>query len=255
MNVNTTKLLSIPTKKALSHCLRSSIISVVWRVLHILLKMNNNLSTTSSNYLELAKIWGGIDQKSMQNIEEFSQEEKGIIISNHESWVFSDYLPLFAKLWEEIMKKSIFYTWAYNLSMNKREFPDYQFRSATLTKREDVIILKQQIVEDINNIKKNGGFIFIMPSWASTDSNAEFQSIFRRMVELIDGDTKILVNQVHHNSDLWYWWMIKSILTNSMRIQVEELKTTIKSEISSSEEWKWLNGQEMRNRYNSMFKK
>ena len=76
----------------------------------------------------------------------------GIIMSNHESWTFSDYLPLLAALWDGILKKTIFYTGSYNLSMNRKESPEYEFRSAALRTKNDVAILADQVTKDIKKM-------------------------------------------------------------------------------------------------------
>lgn len=248
-------LLSIdfPNKKELSEEARSLLISTLWKTLHILFSWwNKNLKDTSEGYLNKTWTKVEIDDESKNAINEFWKLGKWIIISEHKSWVFSDYLPLFSELPDDILKKSIFYTWSYNLSMNKREFPGYEFRPATLKNKKDkheIDNLKKQIEEDIKKVKEKWWYIFIIPSWANTNKNAEFQAIFQRFIKLSDNDLPILENHITHSSSKWYKEIWKSIITKNWWIT--KISSTLwKASDWIDENWKVMNWRQMREKYN-----
>lgn len=241
---------SLPTKQELSHDLRSAVISIAWKVFHVLFSWwDKSLEKTSKGYMKKTHTTINVDDNSTRTIEELKESWKGIIISNHKSGVFSDYLPLFATLWDDVLNKSIFYTGSYNLTMNQREFPEYEFRPATLRTREDVIKLKDQIKNDVEKINSNWWYIFIIPSWANTSEDAEFQAIFQRMIKQAADDLPVLVSHIEHDSSRWY----KQIAESMMKWVKSE--TTITSKLQSAKDWKndnWkaMKWDEMRAKYN-----
>ncbi|HMY81008.1 MAG TPA: hypothetical protein PK048_04170 [Candidatus Absconditabacterales bacterium] len=184
----------------------------------------------------------------------FARGGKGIIISNHKSGVFSDYLPLFATLGDDILKKCIFYTGSYNRAMNQREFPDYVFRPATLRTRKDVIDLKDQLKNDIDYVNNNGGYIFIIPPGANISEDAEFQALFQRIIKGSEDNLSLLVNYIEHDSIRGYKQIAQSIIGSST-----PSKTIITSKLQSVKDWKDNNGNvmkgdEMRKKYNTDMK-
>lgn len=228
--------------------LRSSIISVAWKAFHILLSWSDeSLEKTSKWYLNKTNTSVDIDIESITSILDFKNLWKWIIISNHVSWVFSDYLPLFSILWDEILKKCIFYTWAYNLSMNKREFPEYEFRAATLKTRNDVFGLEKYLNEDIQKVNNEWWYIFIIPSWNSTSNWTDFKAIFQRLIKWSSDNLPILVNHVEHDWDIWYKEIATKLFTG-----LDWVTTRINSQISYAWEWKNLKWKEMREKYNLM---
>lgn len=211
-----------------SPALRSAVISAAGKVFHILLSGGNkSLELTAKWYLRKTKNFPSLDDTSLEAIQSLKSAWQGIIISNHQSGVFSDYLPLFAALWDDILQKSIFYTGAYNLAMNQREFPDYQFRAATLKNREDVIRLKSDIQNDIATINYQWWYIFIIPSWDNTAPDAKFLAVFQRMLEQSNDDLPVLSNQVTHSATWSYSEIAKALLGG------EWFKTSIHANIST----------------------
>jgi len=48
--------------------------------------------------------------------------------------------------------------------MQKREFPGYFFRSISVTSRQQKHRLWEKLQKDVQDIEKNGGYIFIIPT-------------------------------------------------------------------------------------------
>lgn len=243
----------LPDMKKLSHNIRSTVISISWKVFHIILSWwDKSLEKTSKLYVEKTNTNISIDNCSNKAIENLKRLWKWIIISNHKSGNFSDYLPLFATLGDDILKKSIFYTGAYNLAMNKREFPEYEFRAATLKNRKDIIRLMKQIKNDIEKINDIWWYIFIIPSWEGTSDDTEFKAIFQKMIKWSDDNMPVLANYVKHNYSRWYKQIAESI------IRWINSNITISSQLQSVKNWKDSNWKamkwyKMREKYNKDF--
>ncbi len=240
-------------KRVLSDSQKSAIISTAGKIFHLLLAWGDkSMEKTSLWYLKKTNTHIEITEASKLAIQAFKEWGKWIILTAHKSGTFSDYLPLFAEIWDEILKKSIFYTWAFNLSMNKREFPEYTFKSATLTKREDAIILKQQIQEDIQKVSTEWWFIFIAPSWVDVEENSHFKGLFKRFVSWLDDNFPILVSHVTYDTDRWYKEVALSLLR--WKWSTVNVSAQLWSVWDRKNDWKPLSWEEMREKYNKMNK-
>lgn len=232
---------------------RSSVISVLWRWLHLVFWQLWNLYKTSNSFLSMTNTTVEIDDSSKVEIEKLRKDGKGIIISNHSSWIFTDYLPLFAQLWEEVLNKCIFYTWDYNLEMNKREFPNLSFRSATIpnwANIEYVKSMKEQLEKDVESIIKEWWYIFMIASWANNDENAKFLSLFTRVIKLLEKtneNVQVLANKVTHSWNFWYKQVLSSLLKR------ERQSVSLKSKLTNVSDWTGKNWVESRDYYNSLF--
>ena len=248
------------TNEQIKHTIRKTIINTWWKILHSLIWWWKSLEETAKQYIKKLWIEIKIDDDSKNNLNEFKNSDKWLIISNHESWVFSDYLPIFAELWDEILKKSIFYTWAYNLEMNKKEFPDYNFRAATLTKREDVRELKENIKNDIAKIKEEWWYIFLIPSWENTEYWWEFKGIFQKMIKSLDHDFPILASKIEHQNWKWSYseiwkYILKNFSNKIANIIWESDKLdTLSFKLVKSWLFKWENWDTMKRLYLELFK-
>lgn len=230
--------------------IRSAIISTLWKVLHIVISNSNkSLEETSKKYLEKTWIKTYVDKESFYQLENFKQSDRWVIITTHKSWVFSDYLPIFAKLWDEILKKSIFYTWEYNLNMNKREFPDYEFRATSSQNIKSTKAIIEKLYQDIKNIKNNWGYIFIIPSLANIEENWEFKWIFKRIVKELPEYFPVLNSNVEHD----WQWSYSEIWKGLIWLWKDKL-TKINFANSSINRFKEKNWKEMRDYYNTLFK-
>ena len=230
------------------HKLRSWIISVAGKVFHVLLSWwDQSLAETGRWYIDKTQTIIDINTDSSIAIQDYKKWSRWITISNHVSWVFSDYLPLFTLLWDECLERN--YTWAYNQAMNQREFPNYIFRSATLVTwtKQEVSQLHSYITQDMQCIN-NWWTAFIIPSWANTEHNASFGSIYKRMIDLSEPDLPILANKVHHSIDMWYRNIAKSMLLKNLQPTI-----TIESRLTTAKDWKSIQKSEMKKYYNSLF--
>lgn len=241
----------LPIKKEVYHDMRSAAISVAGKVFHLLLSWGHaSLAETAHRYIQKTHTAIHLDARSDQAIQDLKNLWKGIIIWNHQSGVFSDYLPLFAMLWDEILKKTIFYTGAYSVAMNQREFPAYTFRPATLRTRKDVLQLKTHIEDDMQKIDNTGWYIFIIPSWSNTSEDAEFQAVFQRMITHASDRLPILVSYVTHNTMRWYAQIVESVIRGTTS------EAQIVAKLQVAKDWKDHNGKaikwdEMRKKYHT----
>ncbi len=208
--------------------LRSNIISIAWKLFHNLFGNKPSLEETAKKYFKKTGTKLTLSSQSKDKIDELKKQGKGIIISNHPSGVFSDYLPVFASLGDEILKKSIFYTGSWNLKMNQTEFPDYTFRAANNLGR----IGLTQLQEDIKKVNEEGGFLFIIPSWADTSENRTFKGIFKRIITNSENNLPVLSCKVRHNWKKWYLQLAKSLFTKKGGI------STVDTENKAIKDWK-----------------
>lgn len=233
---------------------RRALISVLWKWLHLVFWIWWNLYDTSRSFLKMTWTKVNISDESKKSIEGLKESWKWIIILTHKSWIFSSYLPLFAELWPEILERSIFYTWHYNLAMNQREFPWLEFRASTIPEWADseyVSKLKLQIQDDISRIQENWWYIFIMPSWESTSDEERFKAIFKRLISWIEDwkNIPVLANKVNFKLPFWYKQVLNSLLSRKWQ------EVDLSSVLTSSDDWKWKNWNEARDFYNWLFQK
>ena len=203
LKVNTNNL-----KENLNLKIRQEIITVVWKIFHVLYDWNNDLATTSENFCEKWNYKVHFSDKTKNSIESFKNEKSGVIISNHQNMNFADYLPLFTWLWEEILSKCIFYSGEWNIPMNEKLFPNNEFRAATFRNISDWKKLVIQLDEDIKKIENEWGYIFVIPTWASLES--KFQAIFDRIVKT-SNSLPILSSQVQSWESISYGDILKDI--------------------------------------------
>lgn len=227
-------------------------IQFFWKIFHALYWVNfGNLFTKSLEevsklfiqraWLELLPVWD-----TLVSIDKFKQNWKWIILLDHTQFAnFSDYLPLFALLEDDILKKCVFYTWSYNLKMNQEEFPDYKFRWAIPIDKKDVKRLTSEINEDIERINKEWWYIFVIPSWAWNTKHWDFRAIAKRFIDWLWDNSMVLASKVSRG------FSYKNIAKSSIVWKL--WKVEINWITSSISDWKWKTGQEMRENYESMF--
>lgn len=225
---------------------RSWVISVLWKVLHLTFWWSKNLAETSRKFLTMTWTKVNIDKESQEAIDKFIQGYGWISILPHKEWIFTDYLPLFSQLWDDVLKKCVFYTAPHNLEMNQREFPNLTFRSTAPTKS-----LIKNIKEDMEKVKNEGWYIFIIPSWDTNDNNASFKGIFNRMLDLWDDSLNILSSNVSYNSPFGYKEVWKSFFRNRFT-WANSNEVNISSILTTASEWKWKTWQEQRTFHNSI---
>lgn len=226
---------------------REKKIVVAGKLFHLLFSgWNKSLEKTALWYIKKTGTKLVIDDNSKLAINNLELEGKWIIIATHISGVFSDYLPLYAVLWDTILKKSIFYTWSHSIAMNKREFPDYQFRWATPRSLKETKEMMKQLKLDIDKINQEWWYLFIIPSGANTSDDAEFQWIFKKMIANSNDDLPVLVNHLVHTTDRWYKNIAKSLIFKNA------WDCNITSQITYALDWKGLNWKESREKYNSL---
>ncbi len=213
--------------------MRKTIISTAWKVFHILLHWKNNLFQTAENFSKNYNI--NIDDLSKKSIEVLRDQRKWVIISNHQNMNFSDYLPLFEQLGEEILEKTIFYTAEWNLDMNNSIFKNNEFRQATFKNISDWKNIIYELQNDLERIQNEWGYIFIIPTWASKEE--KFQWIFRRIVQK-DTDLPLLYSKVETEQNLWYKKIIQDMYskdTSQINITTRFWKTSDLQQISWEE--------------------
>lgn len=222
------------TKQQLAIWMRKTIISTAWKVFHILLQGNNNLYKTAQNFSKNYNV--EIDEVSKQSIQELQKNQKWVIISNHQNMNFSDYLPLFEQLWEDILEKTVFYTWEWNLNMNESLFENNDFRQATFRNITDWKNIVNQLQVDLEKIENQWWYIFIIPTGASREE--KFQWLFKRIVEHKQ-NLPLLHSKVKSHQDLWYKDIVENIFqNNNSRIDVT-------TRLSDTSQLHGLSGQEM----------
>lgn len=138
------------------------------------------------------------------------------------------------------------------MSMNEKEFPQYTFRPATIRTRKDVKQMKEQLTKDIETIEKDGGYIFIIPAGTNLDENAEFLSLFRRIIQGLASETIVLANKVHHTTPQGYREIAEELLRTGIGAKVTAV-TQITSKLSRVGDWKAMDGKSMRRHYNDLF--
>lgn len=235
-------------KKSLE--VRSQIILFWAKVFSILYWKNENTSLTEFSKSYINKTWTNIviSNDSQKELQEFLNLDRGVILLDHSQFSnFSDYLPLFSLLWEEVLSKCIFYTWSWNVSMNKKFFPNYTFRWANPIGKTEAIDLLESIKNDIDKINNQGGFIFLVPSWPSNNSDIEFKWIANRILNWLDDNIKSLSVKVDK------WIDYKTMFINSFIWNIWDINLSTKiTEISN---WKWLSNDEMRAYQNDLLTK
>lgn len=220
---------------SLQESIRSGIISVAWKLFHILFGNDRSLEKTGEQYLKKTGTQLILDEHSKWDIEALKNFGKGIIIANHPSGVFSDYLPLLSALGDDILKKTIFYTGRRNLKMNQKEFPNYDFRAATNLGKNGLEILKK----DIEKVNSTWWFLFIIPSGADTSQEAPFQGIFKRIIAYSEEKLPVLTCKVEHDSPKGYPQIAKAYLSKSGGI------SKVKTSMTKVKDWENKNKKEM----------
>jgi hypothetical protein len=250
------ELLSLKNPK-----IRALLISIAWRVFHhlygkrhatwvnfLLSPRDMRLAVTAKNFLISSCIQVNKWDNVTIDIEKLKNAWKGFIIWTHATWIFIDYLPLFTQLGDDVLKKCIFYTGEYNLTMNQREFPDYQFRAVPEWRQTWLAKwFRERLKEDIQKVKENGWYIFLMPAGGGRDYGQDFKAIFSRLIAGLDDDFPALSFHAKIGDDgLWsYVWLLKQ------RLLLPEIQTiSLQTRFNHVQDWKYVDG---RRYYDALF--
>lgn len=236
--------------------LRSLAIQVGGAVFHILLWNQASLETTWRLYMgEKWKDGSYPDisfnpMKLSTDIWILEERWRWIIIMNHDSWIFPDYLPIFGLVSDDILTKTTFYTWPYNLAMNRARFPWYHFESTVENDNfKDKKTLLEKVKTTTANLSAEWGYIFLMPAGAGKDDGGKpFQAIFSHIIKGLNGDTPVLAIHVEHKGEVSYG----SVLRKHFRQR--SFKTNIASEMTYVKDWPQTSWPEQRRYYNQLFK-
>ena len=144
------------------------------------------------------------EESLIADIEELKKQGRWIIIGNHHSSKFPDYLPMFWYLWDDILEKTLFFTGPYNLEMNRREFPGYEFVAAVESGREEMHELMETVKLKLKKMKDQWGYIFLLPAGPWEDSgNKPFQALFGQILRwLCSGEDTQMVREIFQ---LWHF--------------------------------------------------
>lgn len=228
---------------------REIAIRIWWRAFHLLYGGNKSLAETGKSY---RSGWrnqgesGGIeivdrDQLTSQ-IDALRKSWKWVIIFNHDSGIFADYLPHFWLLWDDILKNAVIYTADFNLPMNTAEFPGYDFRVANPQNLEG----RKRLLEELKNIGDK--YVIILPAWPGKDpGNKPFQALFSHILKATHPDARVLAFHTKHSIPIWYEDLVMR------RLWGGKFLTTIQSSLTSVSQWpkKWW--VEQRSFYNGLF--
>lgn len=236
--------------------LSPTLIRFGWAVFHALYGGDRRLWVTGITYMGNGNKRGKhmnmhVDEKSL-NDDIFALKDawRWIIILNHASWIFADYLPTFWFLGDDLLREATIYTAGFNLPMNEQEFPDYDFRRVNPKSIKDKKTFLTGLWERILEIEWWGWYLFIVPAWPGKDEgNKPFLAAFNHIVSQISSDTPILALRTTFDSDVTYG---KILLARSWLATID---TTLESKITKASEWKWVPKQLRREYYNSLFKK
>lgn len=243
------------------------------KIAHLLYWMNSqSFSELSKNFTKYCKIDKQYrDNESKLAFEEFKKNESWLIIWNHSSVTFSDYLVYFEDLWDETISKTAFYNWYKVIDWNRNEFPNIVLRntnSVTSYKNNpdwkldlDKPIwwfswtkeIYKQVIDDAEMLNNEENFVFLLPMWYWDDWN--FLWIFKKIIKNLNDDVKILLVNTEHSKQIWWIDMLKT----SFLSRIEEIiwhetenkfcKTTITARIATAWDFKWLNWGEQKQKY------
>ncbi len=230
---------------------------VAWSCFHRLYGSCPKLGRTGVLYMKNGKKRSELRGVELPNrdelqayIEALKAEWKWVIILNHASWIFADYLPIFWYIGDDILSETTIYTAGFNLAMNQAEFPDYDFRSVDPTthrkKKQFLTELWARCIE----IEREWGYIFIVPAWPGRDDgNKPFLAAFNHIVSGISPNTPVLALHISHDTNVSY---SKILLA---RFWVSNFKTSIASELNTASEWQNSPKKHRRDFYNGLFQK
>lgn len=241
-------------------------IYIGWKILHKLVWWNE-LSVFFGNFLEIIGINPQYNEETLREIKKFQENKSWIIILNHPNSNFSDYIPLLSKFSEDKLKKTSFFAISRTTPMFKKEFwSEYDFVSATTNNFKEAKDLLGTLKKRIEKIKKEEGFIFIIPWWweenwqswwkkSSLNSDYKpFKSLFIRMIKSLDEDTPILVAHIKYDGAIWYWEIYKRLIFQILWFAPNnELTPLLQAKNLKSWDFKDLNPEEMSKYYSSLF--
>lgn len=210
------------------------------------------------------------DNISPIEISDFIKWWKWLIISNHSSITFADYLPLFARLWDEVLKKCVFFNWYKVIKANSKEFKDYVLRATNSVKsynkspewKQDINSINpnfswtKKILEtidlDISRITSNEWwYVFLIPMWEWDEWN--FKWIFKRFIKWLPSDFPVLVANTYHENPRSYWEIMKNYFLSKVNTIIWDTdylnKTTITARNATAWEFKWLDWEEQKQKY------
>ena len=195
-----------------------------------------------------------LDENSKNEITKFI-ESWWVIISHHWNWNFSDYLPIFYILWDDALKKCIFYTAPHNLKMNKSLFPNYEFlwlkwwKKLKYTLNKNARNINDILDENTNDTQKNDKkFLFMFPSWWNPDEK-KFKWAFRVTIEQLNQNINILCLSVDYPENMSYKNICSRLLHHEDIINVH-----ITAKVAKCNEFKWMNWNNMRTVYEKYIK-
>lgn len=237
--------------------IRPVLIQVWWAVFHTLLGGDPKLWITGVRYMrKKQRRWENVrvekrdPEKLAQHIAALKEHGKWIIIMNHHSGNFADYLPVFGFLGDDILEETTFFTGGYNLPMNTKEFPQYQFqRWDPLGWVEAKDFLKKIWWITVEK-ERDGGYIFLIPAWAGRDDGTKpFGAAFHHIIRDLSWDTPILAFHVEHDQEVGYGKILLS------RLGLGSYTSRIQSALSTVSDWRSIPKEHRREYYNSLFKK
>lgn len=220
---------------------------VILKWLHFAFWNNESLYETSEIFLRRTKTQINLTNKDLtqNDINNFKSQKGWIIICNHECWIMSDYLPIFKLLWEEILEKCIFVNAHQVVKANSNEFKNYTFRSARSIKKDEdwntisdykwTKKIMNQIKEDMNNIKNNWWYIFIMPDWDL--KKWEFWWYFHYLLKNSENDLPILTFNISHSNMPSYKNIVQSYVNWILSDKVQNI-STIHSKLLKASDFK-----------------
>lgn len=235
---------------------RPTLIRVWWAVFHAMYGWDKRLGVTWVTYMGNGeKRWKhvhmNVDEVALRrDILALKDAWKWIIILNHASWIFADYLPAFWYLGDDILSETTLYTAGFNLPMNQSEFPEYDFREANPTTIKKKKQLLYELWARILEIEWQGWYLFIVPAWiGKDDGNKPFLPAFNHILWNISPDTPVLSFRTSYDSPVSYGKILLA------RRWLAEFQTTLESRMSRALDWQSVDKDKRREYYNSLFKK
>lgn len=245
----------------------SKIIEVWWRVFALVYGSEKKLGKLGVRYMRNGqKRWPiqGIvisDQIRLQeDIKRLKQAWKWVIIWNHHSSKFPDYLPVFWCVWDDILQKTLFFTGPYNLEMNRKLFPDYQFEPAVERGKNEMHKLNLVLKGKLQEMKDKWGYIFLLPAWPGVDSGDKpFQALFGQILRGLaweggidwssGSETPVMTFHVEHSEPLSYGKIVLK------RLGYADYRSSVQGVLTQAADWPERWWAEQRVFYNRLFKK
>lgn len=246
---------------------RSKIIEVWGAVFAVLYGSTKKLWVTGVRYMKNgAKRWpirdvSVIDESWLQaQIHKLKEAGRGVIILNHHCSKFPDYLPAFWYLGDDILRQTLFFTGPYNLEMNRKQFPWYQFEPAVEGGRNEMHGLLEVLKMKLKAIHQEWGYIFLIPAWPWEDygNNKPFQALFGQILRWLSHESApegsapeipIMAFHIEHSEPISYGKILLK------RFGLFRYNTTLEWKLTRLSEWPDRGWVKQRAFYNQLFKK